>query len=388
MRLNARNARDAALSKINRSDIFDKNLNFLIGSGASYGLLPTLAVRLKKKDTTEAHTLETLATQFESCEALKTLIFSWYIKEVIKPASNFQIDGSSLDRTQKEVLDNYERFLKTVLALIAKKGEQNRANIFTTNYDGLIAHVSERMLRNGHADFVLNDGGSGFIKRTMFTRNFSRFYRDQGVFDRHSKSVPQVNLLQLHGSVYWYKDDSDNIEVSYDLARAKSRISEVPCIEVESFDALINDESKSDREIVSSDINIASDKIDEFWKQYERLPIVNPTKWKFHETVFEEQYYQILRLLSYELEKPDSVFIVFGFSFADEHILNLIKRSLSNPTLKMFVCCYDDKEKSSLQKKFDGFENVELIRVEGDLNFKAFNEEVLTLEPLSGEARP
>ncbi|WP_201271485.1 response regulator [Sinorhizobium medicae] len=389
MRFTARNARDAALSKINRSDIFDKNLNFLIGSGASYGLLPTLAVRLKKKDAEESHTLETLATRFESSQALKTLIFSWYVKEVIKPASDFQIDeASSLDATQKEVLDNYERFLKTVLALTAKKGEQNRANVFTTNYDGLIAHVSEQMLRQGHADFVLNDGAFGFRKRTMYARNFNRFYRDQGVFDRHSKSVPQLNLIQLHGSVYWYKENGENIEVSYDLARAKTRISEVPCVEAASFNALVNDESKNDDDISSLDINIPVDKVEEFWKKYEQLPIVNPTKWKFHETVFEEHYYQILRLLSYELEKPNSVFIVFGFSFADEHILNLVKRSLSNPTLKMFVCCFADKEKASLEKKFEGFENVELIRVEGDLNFKAFNEEVLTLDPPSAEARP
>ncbi|AUX78121.1 hypothetical protein NXT3_CH03595 [Sinorhizobium fredii] len=375
------------MSNINRSDIFDKNLNFLLGSGASYGLLPTLAVKLKKKDAGKSHTLETLATQFEGNRKIKTLIFSWYVKEVIKPASDFQIgDYSSLNAIQWEVLENYERFLKTVLALTAKKREQNRANIFTTNYDGLIAHVSERMLRHGYADFILNDGGSGFIKRNMYAKNFNRFFRDQGVFDRHSKSIPQVNLLQLHGSVYWFKDGSDNIEISYDLARAQARMSEVPCIENELFDAVLNDGEKSDADIESLDVNIPDAQIDEFWKQYEQLPIVNPTKWKFHETVFEEHYYQTLRLLSYELEKPNSVFVVFGFSFADEHILNLVKRSLSNPTLKMFVCCFNNKEKSSLQQKFEGFDNVELICVDGDLDFRAFNEQVFTVEARSDEA--
>jgi len=115
-----------------------------------------------------------------------------------------------------------------------------------------------------------------------------------------------------------------------------------------------------------------------FAKSYKALPIVNPTKWKFHETVFEEHYYQMLRLLSYELEKPDTVFIAFGFSFADEHILNLVKRSLSNPSLHMYVCCFDAAEKDSMEQKFLGFANVELVLLDGDLNFTAFNDEVFT----------
>ena len=49
---------------ITLSDIYDKNLNFLIGSGASVGLFPTLALRLKNA-AGEAHTLESLATWFE-----------------------------------------------------------------------------------------------------------------------------------------------------------------------------------------------------------------------------------------------------------------------------------------------------------------------------------
>ena len=154
-----------------------------------------------------------------------------------------------------------------------------------------------------------------------------------GVFDRHAKSVPQINLIQLHGSVYWY-GDQDNIEISYDIERASDRVSEVPCRTNEEFVNILSDGTKSDLnlddlDLVSEDLNANS----AFEKSYNTLPVVNPTKWKFHETVFEEHYYQMLRLLSYELEKPDSIFIAFGFSFADEHILNLVKRSLSKPLL-------------------------------------------------------
>ena len=56
-------------------------------------------------------------------------------------------------------------------------------------------------------------------------------------------------------------------------------------------------------------------------------------------------------MLSFELEKRDSVLIVFGFSFADEHILEIVRRSLVNPYLKMYVICYDENSKVDLEKK-------------------------------------
>ncbi|WFU04502.1 SIR2 family protein (plasmid) [Rhizobium sp. CB3171] len=371
------------MAKINRNEIFDKNLNFLIGSGASYGLLPTLALKIKDSTSGEAHTIETLATKFESAPNIKALVFSWYAKNVISPAAAFSVyDPDGFTDPQGAVLDNYEKFLRTLLSFLAKKGEHNRANVFTTNYDGLIAHVSEVMQRNGQPDFILNDGGSGFIKRSLSARNFNRYIRDQGAFDRHSKSVPQINLLQLHGSVYWYKDSPDNIEISYDLQRSIERMAAVPNIGSSEFEALIDEPGKNDEDIIPDKFSVSKEAIEQFWAHYDRLPIVNPTKWKFYETVFEEHYYQILRLLSYELEKTNTIFITFGFSFADEHILNLVKRSLSNPTLKVFACCFDDAERNLFLKKFEGFANVELVSVDGKLDFEAFNDQVFSAENL------
>src|SRR5260221_9249952 len=69
------------------------------------------------------------------------------------------------------------------------------------------------------------------------------------------------------------------------------------------------------------------------------------TKWKFHETVYEEHYYQMLRLLSYELEKPNAVLITFGFSFADEHIDRKSTRLNSSHTVISYaVFCLKKKK--------------------------------------------
>lgn len=370
------------LSKINKSDIYEKNLNFLLGSGASYGLLPTLALELKQDGTEEPHTVETLATKYESEPDFQAHLFSWYVREVILPAAEYN-PSSTLFNTdaQNKAIENYSQFVETILKLLSKKSRKKRVNIFTTNYDGMVAHTAETLLRLGSYDFHLNDGTDGFVKRTLNARNFGRYFQDHGVFDRHSKSVPQINLIQLHGSVYWYKD-GEKIEVSYDLKRAKKRIEDVPLREDQDFFDNLADETKTEADLnppadVTATANTA------FQTAYDTLPVVNPTKWKFHETVFEEHYYQMLRLLSYELEKPDTIFVAFGFSFADEHILNLVKRSLSNPSLHMYVCCFDEAERAEMDKKFLGFGNIEMVTVEGCLDFTAFNEQVFTTKPPS-----
>jgi hypothetical protein len=369
------------MATINRSDIYDKNLNFLIGSGASVGLLPTLGLGLKDSATSNWHTLETLALYFEDDADVMCLLFSYYVENVIGPASRFSLTGAN--KAQKKVLRNYIRFIATILSLLNKKSGPKKANIFTTNYDGIIAHCAEHMIRSKKYDFVLNDGATGFIKRTLQTRSFNRFWKDQGAFDRHEISVPQINLIQPHGSVYWYKD-GDEIEVSYDLSRSTIRADNVPTHMQAEFETILQDNNSDETTISSKSFTVPPDEIKDFWESYKELPVVNPTKWKFHETVFEEHYYQALRALSYELEKPNTVFIVFGFSFADEHILSLIKRSLSNPTLKVYICCYSDKACDELKVKFNTFDNVELVRSDGALDFQAFNDEVFTTSTSSG----
>ncbi|HDL7929494.1 TPA: hypothetical protein PXP82_004499, partial [Yersinia enterocolitica] len=98
---------------------------------------------------------------------------------------------------------------------------------------------------------------------------------------------------------------------------------------------------------------------------------------------FEEHYYQMLRLLSYELEKPNSVLITFGFSFADEHILKLIQRSLSNPQLQTFICCYSKNSVYSMEKEFNLWRNVKIIGPSDSekMDFTNFNKYVFSLKP-------
>ena len=89
----------------------------------------------------------------------------------------------------------------------------------------------------------------------------------------------------------------------------------------------------------------------------------------------------MLRYLSYELEKPHAVLLTFGFSFADEHIRQLVRRSLSNPSLQVYVCCYSVGAKASIEKHFGEFPNVQAIVLDDPLDFSAFNDQVFTASP-------
>lgn len=366
------------------AEIYDKNINFLIGAGASYGLLPTLELDLKDADG-NWQSIETLATKFEADDEDDNLalLFMHYYKKCIEPAILFKLEEAKAIPAQNLVVDNYKIFLETLLEVLQRKTDNKRCNVFTTNYDGCFVHVADDILRSGHINFVINDGASGFQKRYIRAKNYNNYTYQSGAFERHQVDIPQINLIHVHGSVYWSKE-GESIRVNYDFeANQKSCLDGDGFNELEAFSTILEDETKTPADLPVPNVDITFSEANrlEFWEGYNKLPIVNPTKWKFHETVFEEHYYQMLRLLSYELERPDTVFITFGFSFADEHILNLVKRSLSNPHLQLFVCCFNETERKKMEECFKINRNVTLIEVGKNLDFSTFNSEVFSLTP-------
>lgn len=353
--------------------IYDKPLNFLIGSGASFGLLPTLALTVRQPNGT-AHTIETLATHYEqrSDRPRLTALFMHYYERCIRPAQTMSFAQVREDPAQGAVQAHYDRFARTLLTLLQRRrGIDKRCNLFTTNYDGCLAAAANQVMLDGGRDFVVNDGGRGFFRRVVEARNYQTYVTRTGIFERHQQTLPQLNLIPLHGSVYWARE-GDQIAVTYEGQ------TELPTLVTPEMREAVTDywagleAGGSDEDLPDVEISVAV--MDEFWAAYRKLPIVNPTKWKFHETVFEEHYYQMLRMLSFELEREQAVLITFGFSFADEHILNLVKRSLSNPRLMVFVTCFNADEYARLSEVFKDYPNVRCVTTpDGVLDFAAFN---------------
>ncbi|MEZ8739566.1 hypothetical protein AB6E21_06025 [Photobacterium swingsii] len=395
-------------TSIHLTEIYQRKLNFLIGSGASSGLFPTLWLPLiDSDDETKNETIETLATKLDKLAEKDslyknhhTLLFMYYYERIIRPICQFKTSDVQAVRehqctgkpsceyckkaeAKKETMLNYEAFIESIVRLLQhKRSFEKRCNLFTTNYDGCIPLVADELIKRGHLEFHINDGASGFIERTLSARNFNYYVCQTGVFGRNSSDIPQINFINLHGSGYWHKSE-DTIKVDYNNLERTVVISDVGKEALKQFAEIINNKDKKTTDLTETQFELSEADRNAFWNTYNKLPIVNPTKWKFYETVFEEHYYQMLRLLSYSLEEQNSVLISFAFSFADEHIRNLVKRSLSNHALQVFVCCFNEKEHKTMQEFFGGYKNVSLIYIEDkDLDFSTFNTDVFNTEIL------
>lgn len=364
-------------------DVYNKNINILIGSGASADLFPTLELTIKNAKG-EKETIETLATKFENSPEKRTALFMHYYNTCILPVQTFTPSAVTSDEGRAN-LENYEIFLTTLLGLLDRRKDLNRKiNIFTTNYDGCLAHTADNILMKGSHDFVINDGTSGFHRKHLHSKNFSTFQCQTGIFERTNYGIPQLNVIHLHGSVYWSKS-GEKIEVKY-TNDFSNLLTKQTIGKIKKFSTFLGTKDALTTDIPS--VSFSRKQMDSFWGEYDKLPVVNPTKWKFYETVFEEHYYQMLRHLSYELEKPNSMLITFGFSFADEHILRLVQRSLSNPQLQTFICCYDQSGAASMREEFRLWKNVTVIGPpdEAKLDFTSFNKYIFSLKPEKYEA--
>jgi len=89
---------------------------------------------------------------------------------------------------------------------------------------------------------------------------------------------------------------------------------------------------------------------------------VNPTKEKFKTTVFDEQFYELLRIYANSLEKENTILFTLGFSFADEHIKQItIRAADSNPTLQVIVFAYCEKDIDKLKKELGHIKNNNIL---------------------------
>ena len=365
-------------------DIQGKNLNFLIGAGASAGLVDTLNLSELGESFEDLYSDKELTAKQRA--ALDLIWFKSWIqdtlitKEKINNIPTNDIDG-------KKAFQNYKRFISNLGDFLDREGydKPKRANIFTTNYDSLFELAFDEVSQDQRMIYF-NDGSRGFLNRYISTENFNLNISHSAMSDNFQRSIPTINLLKIHGSITWDLEEDKELNNKKIKATINNEVFEevgiiadkiMNSITLKSFpiiDALFfhkrkltDNEKKIGVQSLKNELNNfnehpqnnifdsldenPSPMLQEFEKVYKKLQVVNPTKDKFRETVFQQNYYQLLRMLSFELEKRDSILIVFGFSFADEHILEIVRRSIINPYLKVYVICYDKKSKKDLENK-------------------------------------
>lgn len=356
-------------------------VNFLLGAGFSANLLGTLNNNEVVFEALQRHQAK------NDDERKKEIILSaflyWsFFRRCIEPIP-------SKISTYAPSFEPYKIFGDIVYRIFAERGNpalDRQFNIFTTNYDPIIELIFD------HSPCVCNDGFEGRIEPRFSTDNYSKTYYRQAIFSNRKAEIPSANLLKMHGSVTWCKDITWG-GIKYQQYGTQIRDF---CTKYSSlFDPAII--TKIDAHFTANNIADAEKQIEALFSDnvfdpllvkekdysdfldYYKMSflIVNPTKEKFGDTLLNKNYYELLRIFSNELEKENSLLVANGFSFRDEHILDLVKRSMVNPSLKILIFVYNESTIGDLQRLFGTPKNnnITYIALDGEkLSLNYFNQ--------------
>ena len=215
-------------------------------------------------------------------------------KKVIEDISNANDEGNI-----KAVLKRYSEFIKVILQLLYHANSRQvtkNINIFTTNYDLFIEKSLDELMK--YESFVFNDGSNGYFNRILDSANYNKSVAYRGLNDSYLNELPTLSLIKPHGSMNWEREQEDNILIRQSIV--------------------------------------------------ENPVVVKPTGLEGQETFLNNHFHDMLRVFQLELDKPQSILIVIGFSFQDKHIAKMLNRSLKNPELNVFIFCYSESDKQTI----------------------------------------
>ena len=347
-----------------RKALASAHLNVLLGSAFSIETVPTLDNRESWFQAVDERLGASPADSFWG--VARALLRAEYFYSIMAPLKGKQPTGVQL------------AFVSAIVELIADRGTTTlpkRVNVFTTNYDSMIELALEQ-----HS-IPFNDGFSGRAAPCFDPSTFSRLMCEQSLFMEYVAQVPTVNVLKLHGSLTWRRDGGGQVVysgVDDTLGRRLAGLCNAISTDViEGVSKLVVGEfcdggEKALEEIVSGIDECTVGKVLAFGHEYDStLCIVNPAKRKFEETLLEQSYYDLLRIYANELDRNNALLLVFGFSFADEHIRELTRRAVrSNPKLMVMVSCYTREDAVVYASYFPNADNVFFIVPEDGQKFE------------------
>lgn len=274
-----------------------KRLNFLIGSGASKPAIPLMGEFKDRKDKSANQQLNARVRS---------------ISKVIR--SNIRVDRypfkilKNIDVTSV----NYKEFIEEIVQLLELSNSRQSprsVNIFTTNYDLFIENAIDEVSKNKR--LIFNDGAKGYLTRYLDSSNYNQVVSYKGLNDNYISEIPSISLIKPHGSMNWFKNENEEIIV-------KNQVVNNPMV-------------------------------------------VNPSGKEERETFLSNHFHEMLRVFQLELDKPQSVLFIIGFSFQDKHIGKMIKRALKNPELIIYTFCFSNSDKEyylrnlNLEKELPNF---------------------------------
>lgn len=356
---------DDGHAKFLRKAFASAHINVLLGSAFSINAVPTLEGRESWFQAVDEHVRDCAEAEKGRWLTARALLRAEYFKSIMYPLR--EADATDLQKA----------LVSSACGLVENRGTTTlpkRMNFFTTNYDPLIELSLESL------GVPFNDGFVGRGRPRFDPSAFSRLMCEQSLFMEYTSQVTTANVLKAHGSLTWRQvGDSDRKEIVYssvksilgDCIEGYEGVLDLPAIS--ELTTLVKDPCdaaplKSFKELVSGLSDDEVDLLQAFGKSYDStLCIVNPAKRKFEETVLEQSYYDLLRIYANELDRNNALLLVFGFSFADEHILELTKRAIrSNPKLVVIISCHTRDDIAWYRSLFLNADNVYLLAPKED----------------------
>jgi hypothetical protein len=224
----------------------------------------------------------------------RNMVLAQKVKTV---SSKLLEDISEIEQSISSTLENYVEFISKIIDILNLSNSRQTprtTNLFTTNYDLFIEKASDKVLHTYR--FVFNDGASGYFERKLDSSNYNRTVSYKGLNDNYTNEIPSVTLIKPHGSMNWEKKD--------DSVLIRNTIVDSPVI-------------------------------------------VKPTGYEEQETFYNNHFHEMLRVFQLELDKPQSVLFVIGFSFQDNHISKMIKRAIQNPELMVYAFGFTDGDRDT-----------------------------------------
>lgn len=329
-----------------RDLVQDAHLSFLFGAGASAPMFRLLG------------DIENLLTNLDASGATedakayaRASIYSGFFRSVVLK-NNDLLNRSGAEAPQ--LLERYEAFLQTINRLLLERRSSllnKQVNLYTTNVD-LATEIAAESLQ-----VHLNDGFAGRLQPRFSTSNFGSVVSRRSLQYDNLSEVPTFNLLKLHGSVGWLAlGEASRPEIGLDARlRQVANVAE----ELDKVDAILAEVGAGTtlESLLAGPVpQGAAALLSPFLDAYSQLAIVNPTKAKFQQTVLNQNYYDLLRLFSNELEKENAALFIIGFSCRDEHIRELMVRAArTNPTLQLVIFAYSPHAATEIEHAFDGY---------------------------------
>lgn len=215
------------------------------------------------------------------------------INSIIKKLKKFILKACTqpFEEDNNSVLNLYRKFYRK---LIFRDRNLPKPNVFTTNYDVF----SEKSMDSLNVHY--SNGFSGVIDRYFNPSIFDyAFSESMDVSENKWQIIDHfVYLYKLHGSINWIWSESDG------------QLFSIKELQDVSFSTL----SKSKSENI----------------------MIYPSHVKQNASL-SSPYTDLFREFKYKLSKSNSVLIVAGYSFSDEHINNIIYQSLAKTSFRLVI---------------------------------------------------